>query len=130
MHIPSTVIYFKIIQLKTPNILPPATGELGAISKLSYLGEAKLGREDARVSGETGLCFRVSSRVPSLSSLLFTISPKWRACSQARRYSPSRVSRAPRSHWASGRLKKAGKKSPFLRAFTYTCISCNVYSHL
>ena len=45
-------------------------------------------RENARTSGEAarGPRFRVSSRVP-LARLLFTISPKWRAYSQAKRKS-------------------------------------------
>ena len=59
-------------------------GDVGSVplAKFSYLGERSEPRENARASGEAPRS-RVSSRVP-LARILFTISPKWRACSQAR----------------------------------------------
>ena len=72
MHIPSTVIYFKIIQLKTPNILTPVTGELGAISKLSYLGDASRART-REWAEKPAPASRLLSRAQSRASTLHDI---------------------------------------------------------
>ena len=66
------MIYFKIVKLKTPNILTPATGELGAISKLSYLGEQRA-RESASERGNRPLLSRLLSRAQSRASTFHDI---------------------------------------------------------
>ena len=72
VHIPSTVIYLKIMQLKTPNVLAPVTGELGAISKLSYLGEERA-RERACERRNRPLLSRLLPRAQSRASTFHDI---------------------------------------------------------
>ena len=130
MHIPSTLIYVKILQLKTPNILTPVTGELGAISKLSYRYFAKRAvREHVSERRNRPLLSRLLSRAQSRASTFHDI-PQMESLLSG--YSLFPVARVSRSTLALrfGAPEKSGKKSPFLQAFTYTCISSDLYNHL
>ena len=128
MHIPSTVIYFKIIQLKTPNILTPVPGELGAISKLSYWAKQRA-QERASERGNRSLLSRLLSLAQFRASTFHDI-PQMESLLAGKALFP--VARVSRSTLALrfGPPEKSGKKSPFLQAFTNTCISSDLYNHL
>ena len=103
-------------------------------SKLSYLGERGEPRENARASAKPRRAEERSFPHPSLSRLLssgvplarlrFTIFPKWRACSEARRLSvPLHRARKFKNE------KKLRSNEPHLFSFNFSNSQNREFSH-